>query len=58
MYMLFLFGRGEGVVGLALLWKGTGKEWEFSGTKFRDIMLARKDFSFRCEIGLPVDWNG
>ena len=30
-----------------------------SGTKSRSgIMQTRNDHPFRCEIGLPVDWNG
>ena len=30
-----------------------------SGTKSRNgIMKTRNDHPFRCEIGLPVDWNG
>ena len=35
-----------------------GREFH-SGTKSRNgIMYTRNDHPFRCEIGLPVDWNG
>ena len=35
-----------------------GREFH-SGTKSRNgIMKTRNEHPFRCEIGLPVDWNG